>query len=112
MFCPTLASLVGMGFAAKLGLSAVFLVPLGLAMGLPFPAGLRSFASAPAAEFPAQENNAVEWAWAMNASSSVMGSVLAMVIAIHFGLNVTLACGAAAYLAAGALAGTLAPVKA
>ena len=107
-----LAALVGVGFAAKLGLSAVFLVPLGLAMGLPFPAGLRSFASAPAAEFPSQENNAVEWAWAMNASSSVMGSVLAMVIAIHFGLNVTLACGAAAYLLAGALAGTLAPGRA
>jgi hypothetical protein len=45
-------------------------------------------------------DNAVEWAWAMNAGSSVLGSVLAMVIAIQFGLNVTLACGAAAYLAA------------
>jgi hypothetical protein len=38
-----------------------------------------------------------EWAWAMNASASVLGSVLAMVIAIHFGLNITLACGALAY---------------
>jgi hypothetical protein len=34
----------------------------------------------------------------MNAASSVLGSVLAMVIAIQYGLNVTLACGAAAYL--------------
>jgi hypothetical protein len=33
----------------------------------------------------------------MNASASVLGSVLAMVIAIHFGLNVTLFCGALAY---------------
>jgi hypothetical protein len=40
----------------------------------------------------------VEWAWAMNAASSVLGSVLAMVIAILFGFNVTLACGAAAYV--------------
>jgi len=30
----------------------------------------------------------------------VLGSVLAMVIAVHFGLAVTLATGAAAYLAA------------
>jgi hypothetical protein len=45
-------------------------------------------------------DNAVEWAWAMNASASVLGSVLAMVVAIQFGLNVTLACGAAAYLSA------------
>ena len=43
-------------------------------------------------------DNAVEWAWAMNAAASVLGSVLAMVIAIQFGLTVTLACGAVAYL--------------
>jgi len=33
----------------------------------------------------------------MNAAASVLGSVLAIVIAIEFGLNITLACGAAAY---------------
>jgi hypothetical protein len=53
----------------------------------------------PGAELnPESSDNAVEWAWAMNASASVLGSVLAMVVAIRFGLNVTLACGAAAYL--------------
>jgi hypothetical protein len=36
----------------------------------------------------------------MNAAASVLGSVMAMVIAIQFGLTVTLACGAAAYLIA------------
>ena len=36
----------------------------------------------------------------MNAASSVLGSVLAMVIAIQFGLNITLLCGAAAYVLA------------
>jgi hypothetical protein len=36
----------------------------------------------------------------MNAAASVLGSVLAIVIAIQFGLNVTLACGAGAYLLA------------
>ncbi len=36
----------------------------------------------------------------MNAAASVLGSVLAMVIAIQFGLTATLACGAAAYLLA------------
>jgi len=104
--------LVGLPFVAKLLVSAVLLVPLGFAMGMPFPTGLRVLASAPAPEFPAlQKNeadeNAVEWAWAMNAASSVLGSVLAMVIAIQFGLNVTLACGAVAYLLAFMLTGTL-----
>jgi hypothetical protein len=45
----------------------------------------------------------------MNAASSVLGSVLAMVIAIHWGLNFTLGCGAVAYLAALGLSRTLAP---
>jgi hypothetical protein len=39
----------------------------------------------------------------MNAAASVLGSVLAMVIAIQFGLTVTLACGAVAYVFALAL---------
>jgi hypothetical protein len=55
------------------------------------------------AEFPASPDNAVEWAWAMNAAASVLGSVLAMVVAIQFGLTATLACGAAAYFLALAL---------
>jgi hypothetical protein len=39
----------------------------------------------------------------------VLGSVLAMVIAIQFGLNVALACGAAAYLIAILFSRTLQP---
>jgi len=45
----------------------------------------------------------------MNAASSVLGSVLAMVIAIQFGLNVTLTCGAVAYLLALTLSKTVSP---
>src|SRR5579863_5781010 len=100
-----LNALVGLSFAAKLLVSAILLVPLGFAMGMPFPTGLRALASVPVPEFPTAgesrfQENSVEWAWAMNAGSSVLGSVLAMVIAIQFGLNFTLACGALAYLTA------------
>jgi hypothetical protein len=56
---------------------------------------------------PKLKEGAVEWAWAMNAASSVLGSVLAMVIALQYGLNVTLACGAVAYLVAMTLLRTL-----
>ena len=104
--------LVGVHFILKLMISALLLVPLGFAMGMPFPTGLRALASAPSPQFPAPEtasDNSVEWAWAMNAASSVLGSVLAMVIAIRFGLNITLACGAVAYLAAMLLSRTLEP---
>jgi hypothetical protein len=107
-----LNALVGLPFPVKLLISALLLVPLGLAMGMPFPTGLRALAGSANPESPVAEvsaGNAVEWAWAMNAASSVLGSVLAMVIAIHWGLNITLACGALAYLAAVGLAGTLTP---
>ena len=107
-----LNQLVGLPFDAKLLISAVLLVPIGFAMGMPFPTGLRALASVPVPEFPAAgefPGNTVEWAWAMNAGSSVLGSVLAMVIAIQFGLNVALACGAAAYLVAILFARTLQP---
>jgi len=98
-----LAALVGMDFGYRLLISAVLLVPLGFVMGMPFPTGLRALAALPAPEFPSGDgasDNSVEWAWAMNAAASVLGSVLAMVIAIQFGLTVTLTCGAAAYLLA------------
>lgn len=88
-----LASAVGLNFVVKLFLSAIVLVPLGFLMGMPFPTGLKLLT---------QSGNAtVEWAWAMNAAASVLGSVAAMVVAIHFGLTITLACAALAYVMAG-----------
>lgn len=91
----TLTRLVGTDFAMKLVISAILLVPLGFAMGMPFPTGLRALSAQ-----SERVQNSIEWAWAMNAASSVLGSILAIVIAIEFGLNVTLAAGATAYLIA------------
>jgi hypothetical protein len=102
-FMPSrLAALVGLGLGYRFLISAVLLVPLGFLMGMPFPTGLRALGSSTLASSEEQpySDNAVEWAWAMNAAASVLGSVLAMAIAIQFGLNVTLACGASAYLLA------------
>lgn len=95
-FLPGLLSAeVGLPFPVKLLISAALLAPLGFAMGMPFPTGLRALGGG--------ESDSVEWAWAMNAASSVLGSVLAIVIAVHFGLGATLACGAVAYAVAAAL---------
>ncbi|HKV94507.1 MAG TPA: hypothetical protein VJW20_18315, partial [Candidatus Angelobacter sp.] len=79
-----LAAAVGLPFAIKLCISAVVLAPLGFLMGMPFPTGLRLVPT-------------VEWAWALNAAASVLGSVMAMVIAIQFGLTITLLSAAVAY---------------
>ena len=82
-----LSAAVGLPFLVKLLLSGLVLAPLGFLMGMPFPSGLRLVKT-------------VEWAWALNAAASVLGSVMAMIIAIHYGLTVTLVCAAVAYLLA------------
>lgn len=85
---PWLLSIaIGLPFIIKLVLSGLVLAPLGFLMGMPFPTGLRLVKT-------------VEWAWALNAAASVLGSVMAMIIAIHYGLTVTLVCAAVAYLLA------------
>ena len=89
---------IGLPFAVKLLVSAAFLIPLGFAMGMPFPTGLRALSEL--------NDQRVEWAWAMNAAASVLGSVSAMIIAIHFGLSITLFSGAAAYVVAMLLVGS------
>ena len=106
---------VGLGFNYRLVISGVLLAPLGFVMGMPFPTGLRALAARRVVDVPnktARADNAVEWAWAMNAAASVLGSVLAMVIAIQFGLTTTLVCGVAAYLLALLLLPTLRPQRA
>ena len=102
---------VGAPILAKLAISAGLLVPLGFVMGIPFPSGLRALArwGASPATYQDANDNPLEWAWAMNAASSVLGSVLAVFIAIQFGLNATLACGSLAYLSAMLPLRTLAP---
>jgi hypothetical protein len=100
-FLPMLLSAaVGLAFVLKLLISVVVLAPLGFMMGMPFPTGLKLLSES--------GNCTVEWAWAMNAGASVLGSVTAMVIAIHFGLTITLICAAMAYVIAAISSGKLA----
>jgi spermidine synthase len=112
-FLPNwLEAWVGLGLYSRIAVSCLLLAPLGFVMGMPFPTGLRALAASPVVDVPSgasSKDNAVEWAWAMNAAASVLGSVLAMVIAIQFGLTVTLAFGVAAYLLALLLLPTLRP---
>jgi len=86
------AGMIGAEFWVKLLISGGLIVPLGFIMGMPFPTGLRAMSEL--------GDRRVEWAWALNGAATVLGSVSAMILAVHFGLNVTLMCGAAAYLLA------------
>jgi hypothetical protein len=105
---------VGMPFGLKLLISAALLLPLGFVMGMPFPTGLRAVGN-PTLEPGDSEvvsmdsSNRVEWAWALNAASSVLGSVIAMLVAIQWGLRATMLAAAGCYLAAAVLSRSFRP---
>jgi len=64
---------------------------LGVAMGLPFPLGLRRLARA---------EGGVAWAWAVNGVSSVLGASLAILLAMEVGGRMVFLAGAFCYLGA------------
>ncbi len=77
--------------------AAIF--PLGFLMGIPFPSGLRLASGA---------GEVVEWTWTMNAAASVLGSVLAIFVAVTLGIPASFAVAAATYMIAALLAGPMA----
>jgi hypothetical protein len=88
----TLTSLVSLPLQLKILLTVTTIAPLGFAMGMPFPTALRRLE-----EWHAPS---VRWAWSLNAASSVLGSVGALMCAIYLGLMQTLIIGGLFYLAA------------
>lgn len=90
-------TLAGLTDAGRIVVSLLLLAPLALAMGMPFPLGLRRLAAAAPAYIP--------WAWGINASVSVMAAVLATLLAMHLGFSVVVLLAILAYLAAAWLFG-------
>jgi hypothetical protein len=83
---------VGWPLQAKILVTVVLIAPAAFLMGIPFPTGLTWLET----RFP----QAVRWAWALNAASSVLGSAAAIFLAIHIGLRATVLVGAGLYLCA------------
>ncbi len=71
-------------------ITMAIILPLGFLMGIPFPTGLRVLNDF----FPED----IAWMWAVNAVTSVLGSILAVIIAILFGFTWALLMGALAYI--------------
>jgi predicted membrane-bound spermidine synthase len=84
----------GLPLEARIGVAILSLAPLGLLMGVPFAAGLARIAARP------EGREAIPLAWAVNGATSVVGGVLAAILALSFGFSAVLALGAAAYGAA------------
>ena len=89
---PVTQALVGLALSVKILITVVGIAPLAFLMGMPFPAGL--------ALIEKIHQESVRWAWALNASSSVLGSASAIFIAIYAGLKATMIAGGVCYLLA------------
>jgi spermidine synthase len=87
-----LAVLVGLPLGLKIAISVLLITPLGFLMGMPFPTGLQ--------RLEAWHPPSVRWAWSLNAVSSVLGSVAALMCSIYLGLVQTLIAGGLLYVAA------------
>jgi spermine/spermidine synthase len=75
---------------ARIAIAIALLVPVGVALGIPMPTGLRLLAR--------RAPDMVAWAWGMNGALSVLGATLAIFIAMNWGFRVTLVAAAIAYL--------------
>lgn len=84
--------MVGAPFLLCILMTIVTLGPVGFLMGMPFPLGLRLLD-----RVGPQWAALIPWVWGINGATSVLGSILAITIAINFGFRVTLAAGLAAY---------------
>ncbi|HEX2178266.1 MAG TPA: class I SAM-dependent methyltransferase [Actinomycetota bacterium] len=87
-----LEALLGAPLALRIAAVVALLAPLGTLMGVAFPKGLSWLVT----DRPAW----VPMAWAVNGFTSVIGAVLAALLALSWGYSMVLACGGLAYLLA------------
>jgi MFS family permease len=90
------SSWLGLERPLRIALSAALLLPMGVGLGMPLPAGI--------ALLGRHRPEHLAWAWAINGATSVLGSVVAMLIALTVGFRVVVLTGAACYVVALALA--------
>jgi hypothetical protein len=94
LFVPVTAPIVTWAIplsrSARIAIAVVLLVPIGVALGVPMPTGLRLLTR--------RAPDMVAWAWGMNGALSVLGATLAIFIAMNWGFQVTLLAASATYL--------------
>jgi hypothetical protein len=74
----------------RMMIAVVLLVPIGVALGVPMPTGIRLLR--------ARAPHLVTWAWGMNGALSVMGATLAIFIAMNWGFRATLFAASTTYI--------------
>jgi spermidine synthase len=82
----------GVGGVWRATIAVLLVAPLAVAMGMPFPLGLRSLTG--------KRPDLIPWAWAVNGCASVVSAVLAVVLAMHFGFAAVILSAATLYVLA------------
>jgi len=93
---PIFYALVQLPAPVRILITVLSLAPLGLALGMPMPTGLRLLAG--------RAPELIPWAWGVNGAASVLGSVAAIALAMRWGFDVALLTAAALYVTAMLLA--------
>jgi MFS family permease len=83
---------LGLSLASRIAVAILMIAPLGIVLGMPFPACLRLVAE--------QAPVLVPWAWGVNGFFTVIGSAAAMIVGMILGFNAVLACAGGCYLVA------------
>jgi hypothetical protein len=95
-------SLLKLPLAGRIAIAMALVAPLGFAMGMPFPSGLRRAGQGPLPPAP--------FYWGLNGILSVIGSIGTMVVAVNLGFKAAMAAGALCYVGAAVSARWLAQV--
>ena len=83
-----LDTLLGYAFPIRILATILAIAPAAVMLGMPFPCAIRSLSKTPA-------NTLIPWFWGINGFFSVIGSVIAVLLAIVTGFNtvILVACG-------------------
>ncbi|MEK6680890.1 MAG: hypothetical protein AABY79_02880 [Nitrospirota bacterium] len=94
LLLPYLRFFIGYDLGTRVLITVILLLPLGFLLGIPFPSGIRALK---------QENkeSLIPWMWGINGAASVLGSALAVAIAIKIGFTAAGLTGAGCYLLIG-----------
>lgn len=83
---------IGLPLLVKIGILVFFLSATSFCMGTAFPSGIRLLSNT--------HSNAIPWVWALNGGASVLGSIIAMALAMAYGYRFAVLTGASIYLLA------------
>jgi hypothetical protein len=92
---PLFQDTVDLPRAVRIVVTLLLLAPLGLAMGVPMPSGIRALSL--------RSPDLIPWAWGINGAASVTGSIAALVVALFAGFTQVMLLGTAFYVVAALL---------